>query len=140
MEEQVSDFIHRYAVAFSQYNVGQIMEMFSVPSLIMTSGANVSIHDQQTLQENTEFLLRQYKDIGMASVSPTITHQLTLANKLRFVSVNWVFESVEQSIIFKCKTSYTLQQVDKQLKIAAVILDDELEAYHKASQQLSLAC
>ncbi|WP_018694268.1 nuclear transport factor 2 family protein [Algicola sagamiensis] len=136
VNDLVIQFFEKYSKAYASYDLESVVSMFYVPSLLMSDDDKLAVTSTEILRENTELVLQQYKDLNVASIKPNIQHVLKLSASMWFTTLEWHFYDDQENELYDCRTSYTLQKSGENLKILAVVVDDEKDAYAKAVNKM----
>jgi hypothetical protein len=124
MSSQTEAFFKQYASAFNQGCSKSLVQLFQTPSVIMSDDAKTVFTSGQEIAFAFEALMIKFKQAGISTHLPKISQIIRLSDTIVFVNVVWQMLDVAEKIVFSCSSSYTLQEVDKELKIIVSVIDD----------------
>lgn len=130
----VVEFFNRYSKAYSNHDVGAIVDCFAIPSIVMTDSKKIIFIKEDMLQDKIDAVICRYEELGIRRAEAEIAQVLTLSATMRFCNVDWLFYSAEDELLFECEASYTLQVEDDVFKIVALVVNDEEDAYFQTVQ------
>ncbi|KKO46142.1 hypothetical protein WG68_07255 [Arsukibacterium ikkense] len=125
MPPTIEAFFQQYADAYCQYQTDQLLQMFSLPCMLLTDSSKHVILEQQMGRSLLERLFKAYQQLQMDHLRHEITSMVKLSDSLYFVSVQGRFYLADNRLLLQCHTSYTLQKQSDGWKIVAVVMDDE---------------
>lgn len=131
MPQNIEPFFQRYANAYSNYDLSPLLELVSLPCMLLADENKTVFSEQQNLRQHFEQQFEQYRQIGVSRVSFRLQSQVRLSENLRFVSLYWYFHGKDDKVLFTCHTSYTLQSRHDSWGLVAIITDDEQAAYQR---------
>jgi len=124
MSSQTEAFFQQYASAFNQGCSKSLAQLFQTPSVIMSDETKAVFSSGQEITSAVEALMMKFKQAGISIHLPKISQTIRLSDTIVFVNVLWQMLDAAEQIVFSCSSSYTLQQVDRELKIIVSVNDD----------------
>lgn len=119
-----SDFIDQYAEGLETYNLGTLLNSFSLPFIVVYKEPQFVVNYQQQLENKLKGILFELDKQGIAGFKAHIDKQLQLDSNLFFVTVSWQLFNDNQDLIKENKTSYMLKW-DQGFKIVTITFDDD---------------
>lgn len=124
MSSQTESFFQQYASAFNQGCSKSLAQLFQTPSVIMSDEAKTVFSSGQEIAVAVDALMTKFKKAGISTHQPKISQIIRLSDTIMFVNVIWQMLDAAEKLVFSCSSSYTLQQVNKELKIIVSVNDD----------------
>jgi hypothetical protein len=131
MPQNIEPFFQRYADAYSRYQLPPLLELVSLPCLLLADESKIMFSEPESLRQYFEQQFEQYRQVGVARADFRLQSQVRLSESLRFVSLYWYFYGNGDQVLFTCHTSYTLQSQQGIWQLVALLTDDEQAAYQR---------
>lgn len=131
MPQNIEPFFQRYADAYSNYQLSPLLELVSLPCMLLADESKLMFSEPESLRQYFAQQFEQYRQVGVSRVSFRLQSQVRLSESLRFVSLYWYFYGKGDQVLFTCHTSYTLQSQQGDWQLVALVTDDEQAAYQR---------
>ena len=132
MPVNTEKFLDTYAQALNTFDAKLAAKFYLLPTIIMNDHGKKVMTTEAEVQETFERTLGQLKQVGVTKLVPQLNQTIRLSDSLYFSKTQWQFFDKQDTRLFGCSTSFTLQMLpDNSLRVIVVVVDDNENALSK---------
>lgn len=124
MEEFFTDYFANYARCYDDFNYERLAQYYFAPTLMVKNGSVVTLDTYAAVLSHLETLLASYREHGYKKGNLAGLEVQSLGYWGAFVTVHWIIDHVNGSILRDFRSSYNLFKHEDNWRILATTNHD----------------
>lgn len=134
-DPEIDDYLERYAAALTAFDAGAAAELWSEPGMIIDDTFSGVVADRAAMVLGLEGSYPLYRELGLASVGYECLKVESLSDRVRMVTVRWLFYDAEGEKLTDSNAHYLLRITDDGIKACVCVQMDDVEKIRALAEQ-----
>ena len=124
MEKFFAEHFANFAKCYDDFDHEQLAQFYFAPTLMVKNGSVVTLATSNNVLDHLKSLLASYREHGYKKGNVMSVDVQTLGDWGAFVTVHWIIDHVNGSVMRDFKSSYNLFKQDDSWRILSTINHD----------------